>query len=177
MDEKRQLIYASAGIVALGLAAGLTYYFVARRKAKRNSQTAESVVMSFSSVSGSPPSSISPQSIADAVALFEKLPEGSYPIRMNDKSKRAFILQAALKQIGYDVDVDGIAGRETFDAVKRLDDWVKRTYPTFVRASFTSTEIPKEAVGQIINRLQLSVKTPKDAAIVSGLKVMFNNYP
>jgi len=176
MDEKRQIIYWSIGLVGLGAATGLTYYFIAKKRAKKSVESVESLALSFSSPSASP-SPAAPQTISEALALFNTLPDGTYPIRFGQKSKKAFILQAALGRFGYDLKVDGNPGPKTFDTVKKLDAWVRRTFPNFQPASFTSQEIPKSLVSQIVARLQFTVKTPQDAAIVRGITNMFNQYP
>lgn len=170
MEDKRQILYWAAGLIAAGAVTGVTYYYVARKRALKSAADADTLAVSFSALPASSDFS------APEGSLFDRLPDGSYPIRKGKKSKKAYILQLALNRFGYGLAVDGNPGNETFEAVNKFVAWVRKTYPNFAVAYHSSEEISKELVRQLIDRLQLTVKTPSDAAAVQGILKLSNKY-
>jgi hypothetical protein len=170
MDNRRVALWAGVIVVA-GAATGLIYYFVSKNKQEKSAAAAAAAAAAGQQPSGQQ----APSSISNSV--FDRLPDGTYPIVRGKKSKRAYILQTALNRFGYNLAVDGIPGNKTFEAVKKLTDWVKTKYPQMQVDAFNNNEISKKTVGQIVNGLQITVKSPGDSTIVAGIVKLFNQYP
>lgn len=110
---KEYKIAIASSIVVVGV---VTYILINRAKKKKQIETIEAILSG--SVKDPNATNVGQKIIPTTSDSFKKLPDGVFPIKFGDKSKKVYSVQQALnRKYGTSIDLDGIYGDATFQVM------------------------------------------------------------